>query len=52
MTIRFVRSLKSAASALAAAVRAGSAAGNGERPRRADLNTLGIDPGAFRNIGR
>jgi hypothetical protein len=52
MTRRFVRSLKSAAGVLAAAVRAGSAADNGERPRKADLDVLGIDPGAFRNIGR
>jgi hypothetical protein len=52
MTRRFVRSLKSAADAIAAAARAGTAVDNGRVPRREDLATLGIDPTAFRHIGR
>lgn len=52
MTSRIVHNLKSAADAFAAAVRAGSAIENGLRPRRADLDTLGIDRTAFRKIVR
>ncbi len=51
MTSRFVRSLKSVAGTIAAAARAGSAVEEGRRPRRQDLDALGIDPGAFRAIG-
>lgn len=52
MTNRFSRSLKSAAGTIAAAFRVGNAVDNGDRPRREDLDTLGIDPGAFRAIRR
>ena len=52
MTNRFVRNLKSAAGAIAAAARAGIAVQNGSSPRREDLGTLGIDAGHFRSIGR
>jgi hypothetical protein len=52
MTSRLVRNLKSVAGTVAAAVRAGSAVENGLRPRREDLDTLGIDGAAFRSIGR
>jgi hypothetical protein len=52
MTSRFLRSLKSAAGLFAAAARAASAVEAYGRPRRRDLMTLGIDPAAFRSIGR
>lgn len=52
MSNRFVSRFKSTVGALAAAVRVGSAVENGDRPRRKDLDALGIDPAAFRSIGR
>ncbi len=52
MKDRLFDNLRAAASALAAAARAGSAVESGLRPRRRDLDALGIDPGAFRKIRR
>lgn len=52
MTRIALRSLKSTFGALAAAIRASNAVERGARPRDEDLQTLGIEPAAFRRIGR
>jgi hypothetical protein len=52
MANAFVRNINRTFGLFAAAARAASAVEAYGRPRRRDLMTLGIDPAAFRSIGR
>jgi hypothetical protein len=52
MTHRLIDNFRSAARTLVAAMRAGTAVDGGSLPQRQDLDTLGIDPRAFRKLGR
>ena len=52
MASAFVRNINRTLGALGAAARAADAVESRRTPRKQDLLTLGIDPAAYRGIGR